>query len=219
MKVKKILSSRGMKRRGDLLVEAPICRLLSYIRQGRVVKPSLAILICFVFLTGSSVVLAKSSIWVFLTDLYNQASIKPQESGGMRKIPPGTVSTDGRFNEDHRRRFDWIEKNTGSFAERKVLEKASAGPLINGQLMFDTYCFLCHGNTTGTNEAGLANTRMNTLGMTAPAVLKLTPSRSDGFIYNKIKYGGTVMPSLGHATTESERWNLISYIRQLEKTQ
>ena len=39
MKVKKILSSRGMKRRGDLLVEAPICRLLSYIRQGRVVKP------------------------------------------------------------------------------------------------------------------------------------------------------------------------------------
>ena len=135
----------------------------------------------------------------------------------MRQIPSGTVSTDGRKNEDFRHRFDWLETDTASPPARSSLTKLPASSLINGQLMFETYCLLCHGATTQTNKAGLANTRMNTLGLAAPALIKLTPARSGSFIYNKIKYGGTVMPSLGNATTDNERWNLISYVRRLEK--
>jgi len=53
--------------------------------------------------------------------------------------------------------------------------------------------------------------------MIAPAVITLTPFFSDGYIYHKAKYGGSVMPVMGFAVTARERWNIVNYIRKLEK--
>ena len=53
--------------------------------------------------------------------------------------------------------------------------------------------------------------------MIAPAVVALTPFFSDGYIYHKAKYGGAVMPPLGYAVDTRERWNIVNYIRELEK--
>jgi hypothetical protein len=53
--------------------------------------------------------------------------------------------------------------------------------------------------------------------MIAPAVIALTPFFSDGYIYHKAKYGGAVMPAMGYAVPAGERWNIVNYIRELEK--
>ena len=53
--------------------------------------------------------------------------------------------------------------------------------------------------------------------MIAPAVVTLTPFFSDGYIYHKVKYGGAVMPIMGYAVAAEERWNIVNYIRELEK--
>ena len=170
-----------------------------------------------ILLIGSTTLLAKSSILVYLTDLYNQVSIKPQERGSMIEIPAGTVTTDGRTNDDLKDRFNWREKSDQVSAAMDQPYSMLSLSLNTGQEMFETYCLLCHGNSTRTNKAGLADTQMNTMGMSAPALIRITPAYSDSYIQNKIKHGGTVMPSLGHATANSERRNIVHYIRQLEK--
>ncbi len=149
--------------------------------------------------------------------MFNQISIKPQEPGGMGTFPIGSVSVDGKVVEDPTDRFSWmVPEMSVKTAVRNPIE-SEAGSLANGQLKFNTYCRVCHGDTAAINEAGFAATKINDLGMIAPAVITLTPEFTDGYIYQKVKYGGAIMPSLGYATTDRDRWDIINYIRTLEK--
>ena len=175
------------------------------------------LIICGILLIGSTTLLAKSSVLVFLTDLYNQVSIKPQETGSMIEFPIGTVSIDGRVNEDPRDRFSWLVKEIDASTATKNPAAVAPLSLENGKLKYNTYCMVCHGDTSKINEEGFADTKVNKLGMLAPALIPLTPAFSDGYIFNKIKHGGAVMPTLGYVTTDRDRWDIINYIRQLEK--
>jgi mono/diheme cytochrome c family protein len=45
-----------------------------------------------------------------------------------------------------------------------------------------------------------------------------TRLRKDGYIYSYIRHGGAVMPSYGAQVTAEEAWNLVNYIRHMQKT-
>ena len=154
---------------------------------------------------------------MFLTDLYNQVSIKPQENASMTEFPMGTVSVDGRINQDPKVRFEWQTQKMESVVAKSAPAVDSAPSLTVGELRYNTYCIVCHGDTTKTNEQGLADTKLNKLGMLAPAMIAQTPSLSDEYLFNKIKHGGTIMPALGYSTTNADRWNIVGYVRGLEK--
>ncbi|NQU64235.1 MAG: cytochrome c [SAR324 cluster bacterium] len=160
---------------------------------------------------------ARTTLFTLVTDMFNQISIKPQEKGSMRTFPIGIVSVDGRVNEDPADRFSWMEKEIRPETATNNPFEALPESLANGKLKFNTYCQVCHGDSKAINKAGFAATKINELGMIAPAVIALTPSFSDGYIYHKAKYGGAVMPALGYATTDRDRWDIINYIRTLEK--
>jgi mono/diheme cytochrome c family protein len=160
---------------------------------------------------------AKSTLFTLATDMFNQISLKPQERGSMRTFPIGTVSVDGRINEDPADRFSWMEPEMSAETATQNPTTPVTESLANGKLKFNTYCLVCHGDTDAINEAGFAATKINDLGMIAPAVITLTPFFSDGYIFHKVKYGGAVMPTLGYATTATDRWDIVNYIRTLEK--
>lgn len=160
---------------------------------------------------------AKSTLFTLVYDMFNQVSIKPQETGSMNDFVIGAVSIDGSEIEDPDDRFSRIIKDV--ISERATINPVDpdAASLADGKLKFDTYCAVCHGTTREINAEGFAKTKVNDLGMIAPAVVALTPFFSDGYIYHKAKYGGAVMPAMGYAVPDAERWNIVNYIRELEK--
>ncbi len=160
---------------------------------------------------------AKSTLFNLITDMFNQISIKPQEKGNMNAFVVGAVTVDGSEIEDPNDRFSRIIKDIISETATINPIKPDAASLADGQRKFDTFCAVCHGTNREINAEGFAKTKVNELGMIAPAVITLTPFFSDGYIYHKAKYGGSVMPVMGYAVTARERWNIVNYIRELEK--
>jgi hypothetical protein len=45
-----------------------------------------------------------------------------------------------------------------------------------------------------------------------------TRERKDGFLYSYIRFGGIVMPSYGAQVTALEAWNVVNYLRHMQKT-
>ena len=160
---------------------------------------------------------ARAAFFDLFTDMYNQISLKPQEEGSMNEFVVGAVSVDGSEIEDPNDRFSRIVKDIVSETATMNPIKPDGASLADGKLKYNTYCAVCHGTTREYNKQGFAKTKINELGMIAPTIIPLTPSFSDGYLYHKTKYGGAVMPAMGCAATAEERWNIVNYIRELEK--
>jgi len=181
------------------------------------VKTRILLLAVVLIFLGVSTLPARTAVYSLIMDMFNQISLKPQERGSLASFPLGTVSFDGRYAQDLTDRFSWLlkEMNEQTATPNPLREPVAA--VRPGQLSFDTFCAVCHSDNREINIEGFAKTKVNELGMVAPAVITLTPQFTDGYIHQKIKYGGAVMPSLGYATTERDRWEIIRYLRELEK--
>ena len=91
-----------------------------------------------------------------------------------------------------------------------------------GQLVFNIYCAACHG--VGGFGNGLVHQRASTLpGGTwlQPSNLHTqeTRSRPNGFLFDAITNGVRKMPAYGSQIELKDRWNVVLYLRALQKSQ
>lgn len=85
--------------------------------------------------------------------------------------------------------------------------------IARGERKFRKVCVPCHGVTLAGNGPVAANF------MPPPDLLaSLTRGRKDGYIYTYIRHGGLVMPSYGPQVTAQEAWDVINYIRYMQRT-
>ena len=85
--------------------------------------------------------------------------------------------------------------------------------LARGERTFLRVCSPCHGPTL----AGEGKVAPNF--MPPPDLLaEPTRQRTDGFLYAYMRFGGVVMPPYGAQVTAEEAWNLVNYIRHMQKT-
>ncbi|TRX16237.1 cytochrome c [Flavobacterium franklandianum] len=83
-----------------------------------------------------------------------------------------------------------------------------------GKVIYGQMCVLCHGITgKGNGEAGLSLEKKPTNFL----ALKNMSDETDGEIFWKITVGKPPMSSYDELLTEDQRWQLVNYIRQLNK--
>ena len=96
-----------------------------------------------------------------------------------------------------------------------------ANPLANnsaatnaGAILFKNQCFVCHGSKgKGDGPAGMSLSPR-------PANLQSArvASETDGSLFWKISTGHSPMPSFKATLSEKERWEVVNFIRSLQKT-
>lgn len=85
--------------------------------------------------------------------------------------------------------------------------------LAHGQRLFTSNCAPCHG-ATGMGDGPVAD---HTLIPAANLTLGQPTERSDGYLYATIRNGSVVMPAYGDAMSPTERWELVLYLRRLQR--
>ncbi len=84
-----------------------------------------------------------------------------------------------------------------------------------GHIKYGKTCMPCH----GANLDGQGPVWLSKKFMIPPAnmMMPTTRARTDGYIYRYIRFGGAVMPSYGAQVTAEEAYDLIHYIRDMQR--
>jgi high-affinity iron transporter len=80
-----------------------------------------------------------------------------------------------------------------------------------GDSLYQTYCAVCHG-PTGAGD-GKVGVQMGAL----PLISDRARAFSDGYLYSIIRYGGAIMPRYGDRVRGVNRWEIVNYVRQLQR--
>lgn len=84
--------------------------------------------------------------------------------------------------------------------------------VVRGDSLFKRVCTPCHGKTMAGDGLVVANY------IPPPDLLaEGTRSRTDGYMYMYMRHGGAVMPSYGNALSSRDGWDLVNYIRHMQK--
>jgi mono/diheme cytochrome c family protein len=136
-------------------------------------------------------------------------SIKPAMGGVIWSPPADSVgSTSAALNMP-------AEPPMARDVAAKVLnnpEPVTPQSVDRGQKSFKTYCSQCHG-PEGHGD-GLVAQKM----LLRPPDLSIAVKRyTDGYLYATIRNGGVLMPQQGYRIPPAERWDLVNYLRSIQK--
>ena len=170
------------------------------LKPGSVVLTSAALVVLVAGLANTA------NAFPWSQDLRRQASIKTQEMP--RPQPKGSVCRNGRGSEV-------IPDDPASDALVSPLPSSPAS-IARGKAAWNTLCITCHG--AGMKGDGMVVKK----GMMPPPTLVGTNAnsmgKSDGYIYGHIRRGGPLMPPYNFAVSSNEAWDLVHYVRAMQKT-
>lgn len=106
---------------------------------------------------------------------------------------------------------DWKAPQSANAFKNPFIGNAKA--TAQGKRIYEQMCVLCHGiQGKGNGEAGLTLDKKP-----ANFLAFKVKKESDGVIYWKITNGKSPMAAYEELLTEDQRWQLVNYIRELEK--
>jgi mono/diheme cytochrome c family protein len=121
-----------------------------------------------------------------------------------RVMPPGTLPVHGGESRLPREE-----------ASRVLADPLPATPdhLAHGKQLFEIHCAVCHG-ASGQGDGPVSS---QTIIPAADLTAGQPTERSDGYIYATIRNGSIIMPAYGDAMSAVERWELVLWVRSLQK--
>jgi len=134
--------------------------------------------------------------------MFRGESVQPL-SQSPRVMPPGTLPVNG---EPPMSRED---------ASTKLHNPLQTSPevLAAGKSLFENNCAVCHGN----DARGDGTVRFLLRVPPADLTAGVAAQRTDGYIYATIRNGSIVMPAYADAMSAHERWEVVLYLRSLQR--
>jgi mono/diheme cytochrome c family protein len=160
-------------------------------------------------LAAASLMLAAPAAWAFPwdIDMYRGATVRPLTEAP-RNMPEGTlpVAQDGEMLQLPMTRAEMTA------SEHNPLP-LSPENLEAGKNLYATNCTPCHG------DGGRGDGSVVHLLKTKPKDLITGVSKDlpDGYLYGTIRDGGVAMPSYADAMSAHERWQLVMFVRTLQR--
>jgi mono/diheme cytochrome c family protein len=85
--------------------------------------------------------------------------------------------------------------------------------IASGQKLYTKTCAMCHGKTGDADGPAVIELNIHPAKLSDPDLA----TESDGALFWKITTGKKPMPAYGRRLSETDRWNLVNYIRTLSK--
>jgi len=82
-----------------------------------------------------------------------------------------------------------------------------------GQKVYSKTCMMCHGKSGDADGPAVIELNIHPARLSDPQL----ETESDGSLFWKITTGKKPMPAFGRRLSETDRWNLINYIRTIPK--
>jgi len=82
-----------------------------------------------------------------------------------------------------------------------------------GQKIYSKTCMMCHGKSGDADGPAVIELNIHPAKLSDPQL----GTESDGSLFWKITTGKKPMPTYGKRLSETDRWNLVNYIRTLPK--
>jgi mono/diheme cytochrome c family protein len=98
-------------------------------------------------------------------------------------------------------------------AQKKNPVAATESALAAGQKIYLKTCALCHGKSGDADGPAVIELNIDPAKLSDPKLA----TESDGSLFWKITTGKKPMPAFGKRFSETDRWNLVYYIRTLRK--
>src|SRR5215468_2071352 len=98
-------------------------------------------------------------------------------------------------------------------AQKKSPVAANESSLAAGHKIYSKTCAMCHGKTGDADGPAVIELNIDPAKLSDPQVAR----ESDGALFWKITTGKKPMPAYGKRLSETDRWNLVNYVRTLPK--
>ena len=82
-----------------------------------------------------------------------------------------------------------------------------------GQKIYSKTCLMCHGKSGDADGPAVIELNIHPAKLSDPQL----NTESDGSLFWKITTGNKPMPAFGRRLSETDRWNLVNYIRTIPK--
>ncbi len=157
-----------------------------------------ALLMCALLLAATH----RAGAFPWSIDMFRGESVQAMAQSP-RVMPRGTLPIDGEPP---------MSRQAAAAALHNPL-KPSAAALAAGKSLFENNCAVCHGG----DARGDGTVRFLLRVPPADLTAGVAAQRSDGYIYATIRNGSIVMPSYADAMSPTERWQVVLYLRSLQR--
>ncbi len=163
---------------------------------------------------------SKAYAFPWSTDMYQGAAVQPLEIAP-RVMPDGTLPIAGiHYNVHYGQPAGMptvaailpMKLELMTVREQNPLQPTSEN-LAHGKALFETVCAPCHGKL-GKGDGSVVHLLAH---KPANLLTGVSINLPDGYVFGYIRNGGIWMPSYDDAMSTTERWQIVLYMRNLEK--
>jgi len=106
----------------------------------------------------------------------------------------------------------WLSPAAGAGKKNPIAPTQDS--IAAGQKIYSKTCMMCHGKSGDADGPAVIELNIHPARLSDP---QLMGTESDGSLFWKITTGKKPMPAYGKRLSETDRWNLVNYIRTIPK--